>query len=87
MHSNSSLMDQMQQALSSQGTDNFQRTKEYGAMAVGGGGISLSFFDVANYAQAIGMIVGCLIVCYQFYKIVKKELESWKRKHHASNDR
>lgn len=38
---------------------------------VGAGGLSMKLFDVASYAQAIGMIVGALVVCVQLYILVR----------------
>lgn len=64
----------------------YQRIKEYGALAVGGGGMSLGMVDVVGYVQAIGVIAGSLVACYQLWKIVKAEFKSWRRKHGA-NDR
>lgn len=62
--------------------------QKLGSVAVGTGGISLSFFDVANYAQATGMIFGCLIVLIQFGRIVSGMFKGWKRKRgSAANDR
>lgn len=41
------------------------------SLAVGTGGVSLILFTVAGYAQAIGIILGAIIVCIQFYRIMR----------------
>jgi hypothetical protein len=69
------------------GPDNYQRSKELATLAVGGGGISLSFFDVASYAQAAGMIIGFFIVCYQAYKIIKTEWRNFKNRRKKNADK
>ncbi len=42
-------------------------TQKFTTLGAGGAGISLSFMDIATAAQAIGMIVGCILVCGQAY--------------------
>lgn len=65
--------------------EHYERVKEYATLAVGGGGVSLSLVDVVTYAQAVGVIAGSFIACYQLWKIVKNEFVAWKRR--AANDR
>lgn len=67
--------------------DHYQRAKEYSALLVGGLGVAMKYLDIAaSIAQDIGMIVGGGIVCFQAYKIFRKETSEWKRKR-AVNDR
>lgn len=43
-----------------------QAAEKIATVGAGVCGISLSLFDIASIAQAIGMIVGCLLVSGQF---------------------
>lgn len=43
------------------------------------GGISLKFADVANLAQQIGAIVGCILVCGQAFIFFRGFFKRWRR--------
>ena len=47
-------------------------------IGIGGAAVTMGFFDIANYAQGIGMIFGALIVAIQFYRIVRGILKGDK---------
>lgn len=50
------------------------------------GGISLKFADIATFAQQIGMIVGCVLVCGQAFIFFRGMYRNW-RKQRPVNDR
>lgn len=44
------------------------------------GGISLKFADIATFAQQIGMIVGCFLVCGQAFIFFRGVYRNWRKR-------
>lgn len=65
--------------------DNYHRAKDMAALSVGAGGMSLSMVNIVGYIQAVGVIAGSLVACYQLWKIMKNEYRSWHRKKGAND--
>lgn len=48
-------------------------------MGAGLGGMSLQLADIATFAQKIGMIVGCILVCGQAVLFFRGFYRKWKQ--------
>lgn len=61
-----------------QGSETVQSVVSYGL----GGGVSIAAIlaDVANYAQAIGIILGCLVIFIRFIHDGIRLYRLWKNK-------
>lgn len=47
-------------------------------VAAGVGGISLKWLAVVSFAQQVGIVVGCVLVCGQAYVFFRDQLRKWR---------
>lgn len=64
-----------------------QQTTQQKVLAVGGGlsGIGLSLVEIASIAQAVGMIVGALLITGQFVIFILNQYKRFRKRHHAND--